>query len=97
MVEKRVEAMSQVESNRKWLSGHVLVAHEVLGRGHGIKSQKEEKEEQVIAYWLYPKIKIKTPPTPKLLYPSGSPTTLSSHYHSLDPNNFENWGDFATA
>ena len=30
-VEKGVEANSQVESNGKWFSGHMLVAFEVLG------------------------------------------------------------------
>ena len=32
-VEKRVEANTQVESNRKWISWHTLVASEVLGQG----------------------------------------------------------------
>ena len=32
-VEKRVEANAQVELNRKWISGHPLVAFEVLGQG----------------------------------------------------------------
>ena len=39
-------------------------------------------------------IKVESPPTPTLQYPS-SPTTPSSCYHSLDPNNFmvlvKNW------
>ena len=30
-VEKRIEAGAQVESNRKWISRHMLVASEVLG------------------------------------------------------------------
>ena len=30
-VEKRVEANAQVESNRKWISRHTLVASEVSG------------------------------------------------------------------
>ena len=42
-------------------------------------------------------IKVESPSTPHLLYPSQSPTTPSSHYRSLDPNDFENWGDLATA
>ena len=42
-------------------------------------------------------IKVKSPSTPHLLYPSQSPTTPSSHYRSLDLNDFENWGDLATA
>ena len=29
--EKRVEASTQVEQNRKWISWHLLVAFEVLG------------------------------------------------------------------
>ena len=39
-VEKRVEANAQVEQNRKWISGHMLVAPEVLGQGFGVKGQK---------------------------------------------------------
>ena len=42
-------------------------------------------------------IKVESPSTPHLLYPSQSPTTPSSRYRSLDPNDFENWGDLATA
>ena len=42
-------------------------------------------------------IKVKSPSTPHLQYPSQSPTMPSSHYRSLDPNDFENWGDLATA
>ena len=42
-------------------------------------------------------IKVKSPSTPHLLYPSQSPTTPLSHYRSLDPNDFKNWGDLATA
>ena len=30
-VEKRVEANAQVESNRKWIPWHMLMAFEVLG------------------------------------------------------------------
>ena len=39
-VEKGVEASTQVESNRKWISWHMLVAFEVLGQGFWIESQK---------------------------------------------------------
>ena len=42
-------------------------------------------------------IKVESPSTPHLQYPSWSPTTPSSHYRSIDPNDFENWGDLATA
>ena len=42
-------------------------------------------------------IKVESPSTPHLLYPSKSPTTPSSCYRSLDLNDFENWGDLATA
>ena len=42
-------------------------------------------------------IKVELPSTPHLQYPSRSPTTPSSRYRSLDPNDFENWGDYATA
>ena len=38
-------------------------------------------------------IKKEEPPTPILTYPS----TPSSQYCSLDPNDFKNWGDLATA
>ena len=42
-------------------------------------------------------IKVELPSTPHLIYPSQSPTTPSSCYRSLDLNDFENWGDLATA
>ena len=42
-------------------------------------------------------LKVKSSPTLTLDYPSKCPTTPSCCYHSLDPNNFENWGDLATA
>ena len=42
-------------------------------------------------------IKVESPSTPHLQYPSPSPTTSSSRYRSLDPNDFETWGDLATA
>ena len=42
-------------------------------------------------------IKVESPSTPHLLYPSQSPTMPSSCYRSLDLNDFENWGDLATA
>ena len=38
--EQRVVAMSQVESNGKWPLRSMLVAHEILGRGHQVNSQK---------------------------------------------------------
>ena len=41
-------------------------------------------------------IKVELPSTPHLQYPSRSPTTPSSCYCSLDPNDFENWGDLDT-
>ena len=40
---------------------------------------------------------VKLPSTPHLLHPSQSPTTPLSRYRSLDPNDFETWGDLATA
>ena len=42
-------------------------------------------------------IKVESPSTPHLQYPSRSPTTPSSRYRSLDPNDFENWEDLANA
>ena len=42
-------------------------------------------------------IKVELPSTLHLLYPSQSPTTPSSRYRSQDLNDFENWGDLATA
>ena len=42
-------------------------------------------------------IKVESPSTPHLLYPSQSPTTPSLCYRSLDLNDFKNWGDLATA
>ena len=58
----------------------------------GLKVKKEEPLTPTLV-----NIKVKSPPTPNLLYPLKSPTTPSSHYHSLDPNDFKNWGDLATA
>ena len=42
-------------------------------------------------------IKVESPSTPHLQYPSQSPTTPSSCYRSLNLNDFENWADLATA
>ena len=55
----------------------------------GIKRLKVKKEEPSTPP-LH--IKVQSPPTPNLQYPA-SPTTPSSHYRSLGPNDFENWGD----
>ena len=57
----------------------------------GLRVKKEELTSPTIV-----NIKVELPSTPHLQYPSKSPTTPSSRYHSLDPNNFENWGDFTT-
>ena len=53
----------------------------------GLKVKKEEPSTPTLV-----NIKVKSPPTLNLQYPSQSPMTPSSHYHSLDPNNYENWG-----
>ena len=58
----------------------------------GLRVKKEELTSPTIV-----NIKVESPSTPHLQYPSKSPTTPSSCYHSLDPNDFENWGDLATA
>ena len=58
----------------------------------GLRVKKEEPTLPMIV-----NIKVKLPSTPHLLHPSKSPTTPSSHYRSLDLNNFKNWGDLATA
>ena len=58
----------------------------------GLKVKKEEPSTPTLV-----KIKVKSPPTLNLQYPSQFPTTPSSCYCSLDPNDFENWGDLAAA
>ena len=58
----------------------------------GLKVKKEEPLTPALI-----NIKVKSPPTLNLQYPSWSPTTPSSRYHSLDLNNLENWWDLATA
>ena len=58
----------------------------------GLKVKKEEPSTPALF-----NIKVESPPTLNLQYPSKSPLTPSSCYHSLDPNNFVNWGDLATA
>ena len=91
-VEKRVDTSTQVELNRKWISWHTLVAPEYWDEELGLKVKKEEPWTPRLL-----NIKVKSPPTPNLQYPLKSPTTPSSCYCSLDPNDFENWGDLATA
>ena len=58
----------------------------------GLKVKKEEPSTPTLD-----NIKVKSPPTLNLQYPLQSPTTPSSRYRSLDPNDFKNWGDLATA
>ena len=58
----------------------------------GLRVKKEEPTSLTIV-----NIKVKSPSTPHLQYPSRSPTMPSSRYRSLDPNDFKNWGDLATA
>ena len=57
-----------------------------------LRVKKEEPTSPTIV-----NIKVKSPSTLHLQYPSWSPTTPSSHYRSIDPNDFEDWGDLATA
>ena len=59
---------------------------------NGLRVKKEESTSPTIV-----NIKVELPSTPHLQYPSQSPTTPSSCYRSIDPNDFENWGDLATA
>ena len=56
----------------------------------GLKVKKEAPSTPLL------NIKVESPPTPDLPYPP-SPTTPSSCYHSLDPNDFIDLGDSATA
>ena len=58
----------------------------------GLRVKKEEPTFPTIV-----NIKVELPSTPHLQYPSKSPTTPSSCYCSLDPNDFKDWGDLATA
>ena len=58
----------------------------------GLRVKKEEPTSPTIS-----NVKIELPSTPHLQYPSRSPTTPSSCYRSIDPNDFEDWGDLATA
>ena len=58
----------------------------------GLRVKKEEPTSPTID-----NIKVELPSTPHLQYPSQSPTTPSSRYRSIDPNDFEDWGDLATA
>ena len=58
----------------------------------GLKIKKEEPPSPTLV-----NIKVESSPTPNLQHTSKSPTTPSSHYCSLDPNDFMNWGDLATA
>ena len=58
----------------------------------GLRVKKEEPISLTIV-----NIKVESPSTPHLQYPSQLPTTPSSCYRSIDPNDFEDWGDLATA
>ena len=86
-VDKRVEANSQMESGFPGICWWHLKYWD-----EGLRVKKEEPTSPTIV-----NIKVKSPSTPHLLYPSKSPTTPSSRYRSLDQNDFENWGDLATA
>ena len=57
----------------------------------GLRVKKEEPTSPTIV-----NIKVELPSTPHLQYPSRSPTTPSC-YRSIDPNDFKDWGDLATA
>ena len=56
----------------------------------GLQVKKEEPPTPLL------NIKVESPPTPDLQYPP-SPMTPSSCYCSLNPNDFVDWGDLATA
>ena len=89
-VKKRVMANAQAKSDRKWNNGNHMVEQGILGQQYGTQRlQKLEngltvKKEEFLTPPLH--IKIKSPPTPCLHYPPSS--TSSSHFHSIDPNDF---------
>ena len=86
-VEKRVMANAQVESGFSGICWwHLGYWDKMLG----LQVKKEEPLTPLL------NIKVESPPILNLQYPSQSPTTPSSCYHSLDPNDFENWGYLAT-
>ena len=76
-VKKRVTADAQAKVNRKWNTGNHLVELGILGPWVGIK---EEPLTPLLD------IKVKSLPTPCLHYPHSSMS--SSHFRSIDPNNF---------
>ena len=84
---QQVHKLSQMENGFPCICWWHLKYWDIEGR-----VKKEEPISPTIV-----NIKVELPSTPHLQYPSRSPTTPSSHYRSLDPNDFVNWGDIATA
>ena len=67
----------------------MLLVIGLLGKGYKSYYKKDEPKTPLL------NIKVEDPPTPQLT----NPTTLPSYscYCSLDPNDFKNWGNLATA
>ena len=84
---RQAHKLSQTESGFKGIHWWHMKYWDIEGR-----VKKEEPISPTIV-----NIKVESPSTPHLQYPSRSPTTPSSRYRSLDPNDFKNWGDSATA
>ena len=84
---RQAHKLSQMENGFPGICWWHLKYWDIEGR-----VKKEEPTSPTIV-----NIKVESPSTPHLQYPSRSPTTPSSRYRSIDPNNFEDWGDFATA
>ena len=84
---RQVHKLSRMENGFPGIRWWHLKYWDIEGR-----VKKEEQTSPTIV-----NIKVESPSTPHLQYPSRSPTTPSSRYRSLDPNDFENWGDLATA
>ena len=84
---RQVHKLSRTESGFPGICWWHLKYWDIEGR-----VKKEEPTSLTIV-----NMKVKSPSTPHLQHPSQSPTTPSSRYRSIDPNDFEDWGDFATA
>ena len=84
---RQAHKLSQMENGFPGICWWHLKYWDIEGR-----VKKEELTSPTIV-----NIKVESPSTPHLQYPFRSPTTPSSRYRSIDPNNFEDWGDFATA
>ena len=84
---RQAHKLSQTESGFEGVPWWQTKYWDIEGR-----VKKEEPTSPTIV-----NIKVESPSTPHLQYPSPSPSTSSSRYRSIDPNDFENWGDLATA